>query len=540
MELMEPVSSPVCGKKFQRRVYGRPSCSDGDKLNVSVLETFPLPLMNEYEMNEPGESLFRQTEEEEEEDDDDDSTATQDIDERGSIVDDSEEKYNEQDEPLIQDSTQANVDVDLTPEEGWVESRTEEEISSRRRSRRVLDRVSKQVELMGRTANILAETDKLFRQFTPTQRDSITVRDVVELLEENLQFPLTKDEKKQVRGRLTELNTALVTLHLETAVNGHPDTTLQEATEEADMEEPIFDKDDSDYEAEHRSKRKASTNRKDKSAVKRSKKKDESMSHEKKTKKSRLNPANFALHRETLIEPKDDESSNRSPRTKTKRVPAHLKIHLDMKKKREDKIRQEEAALKNQQNEKVNEEDRLLAQLIARKFETENDELRVQRAEERWNLLERLEKRRWGVLHSSSLDMDGMDVPLSLLPLHRNSSATVTDPNPQTNDPVIMQEDNSWTDDGDSQGTDEELEIVHSNGQAAPPATTGFIASAPTCKPAKQISPKSIMDFFIQKKIKLEKSRDSRKKVNTVVSRSALMNMLRIKQFQAGNQWLAR
>jgi len=588
MDLLESLSAPIGGKRAQRRAYGWASRPD-DEPTSSVLEMLPMHLNdyemddhkdslfldteNDYELDEPKDSLFLETEEdglffaeedriEEEEEEEEplipDNTQA-DVNEMRGGIEDSESfiqdntqlelnattgALDEDGEPLIQDNTQAEVHVNTSTIIPTTAKASEEDISSRRRSRRVLDKISKQEELMQRVTKVLAETDAIFHQFTPTQRDTVTVRDVVQLIEESLSWSLSKDEKKQVRGRLTELNTALVVSQQEAAaaaLDNHHESTLEEPDDDAEME-PAFDRDDSDYDYdEHKLKKKrAVTSRKQNSTRKRSHKRESVSSdspEKRKKKKSKLNPKDFALDQET--EPQD-EPDGTSSSTK-KRKPAHLKIHLDMKKKREAKIREEEVALQKKENEKVNEKDRVLAQLIARKFETDNEELRIQRTEDRLNLLERLEKRRWGVLHSSC-EIDGLDVPLSSLPLQSKKSIPTAGPMEQKED-HIMQEMESSSSEGEYEDTDEEeLEFVGSAPPNFNPTASALPPPPPNHSvPARQISPKSIMDFFgIQKQVPIKKFNDGRNKANAVISRSALIKMLRVKQIQAGNQWLAR
>ena len=412
----------------------------------------------------------------------------------------------------------------------------DEEFLSRRRSRRVMDKIMKQEELIERVTKILAETDKLYHNFTTAERDSVTVRDVVQLLEERLSWSLSKDEKKQVRGRLTELNTASVVLQQETTgftEESRHDESENVQNEPDDVEnDPVYDNGDSDYEDEKVPKKKTFNSRKRNRAKHVSTSPDIA---ERKKKKSKLNPKDFAIDNDTESKDGADEAFTSS---RKKRKPAHLKIHLDMKKKREAKIREEEIASKKKENEKINEKDRLLAQLIARKFETDNEELRIQRTEDRLNLLERLEKRRWGVLRSSC-EIDGLDVPLSLLSMQATKLVPTTD---QGNKDITHEEEVSCSDDDSD---DEELELVHSHGPAS--INLKAMTSAPTTHPAKsfstikQISPKSIMDFFVtQKQVQIKKVGNSRGKGNQSVSRTALIKMLRVKQFQAGNRWLAR
>jgi hypothetical protein len=107
----------------------------------------------------------------------------------------------------------------------------------------------------------------------------------------------------------------------------------------------------------------------------------------------------------------------------------------------------------------------------------------------------------------------------------------------------IMQEMESSSSEGEYEDTDEEeLEFVGSAPPNFNPTASALPPPPPNHSvPARQISPKSIMDFFgIQKQVPIKKFNDGRNKANAVISRSALIKMLRVKQIQAGNQWLAR
>ena len=229
-----------------------------------------------------------------------------------------------------------------------------------------------------------------------------------------------------------------------------------------------------------------------------------------------------------------------SPTTRSKttpkkqKQPSHLKIHLEMRRKKqlaEAKIRAEE--LQAAKEQKFNEEDQKRAQLIAQKFITNSDEARIQRIEDRVGLLGRLKEKRLGVLALSSDNK-----------VHNQEDAKSNMVPKEEVIPILEKKDNttSIANDGcssdesgdEDEDSDDELEIV---GAKPSPKVEVELIAIPS---QKRKSPKSVLDVF---KMNDKSSRNhSQNLVAASFSnpRAVLRNALRAKQYESGNKWLAR
>jgi hypothetical protein len=245
---------------------------------------------------------------------------------------------------------------------------------------------------------------------------------------------------------------------------------------------------------------------------------------------------------ETKDEPSDDEfepdaeedddlpksssprSHSRNSRTPKQRKPSHVKIHHDMMRKRqiaEAKVRAEE--LQDQSQKKLSEEDRKRAELIAKKFETDNEEIRIKRMEDRIGLLSKLEQKRLMILKEEEEDLD-----MVLVSLKQKKSL----------DPILLTKDSKVNDadiDSDDNESDDELDIIDDK-KMLPMDIKQLDTQSPD--PVRKASPKSVLAYFtLPGNTRMEKNAKRRQYANP---RAALRNALKAKQFENGNLWLAK
>jgi len=251
--------------------------------------------------------------------------------------------------------------------------------------------------------------------------------------------------------------------------------------------------------------------------------------------------------------------SKRSP--KGSRKPSHLKIHLEMRRKKqleEDRVRSEELKAAHQQ--KVSEEDRKRAEMIAQKFETNTEEARIQRIEDRIGLLGRLDEKRLITLASfdDESDEEDEDVKLSVLASQNiedkyhnlvSSHHIDSEGDNKANDGQDKRnyenedEDNS----GDDDESDDELELVVTKTQKISTQRTSPGELQVVGNKTKNNSPNSVLNYFgcmakSSDKSSLNEAKlvAAKKKTSFANPRLALRNALRHKQFEKGNKWLAR
>ena len=211
------------------------------------------------------------------------------------------------------------------------------------------------------------------------------------------------------------------------------------------------------------------------------------------------------------------------------RKPSHLKIHEEMRRKKllaEAKVRDEE--LQSAAAQKMNEEDMKRAQLIAKKFDTNTEEARIKRMEDRIGLLEKLKQKRLDLLsveQRSLMDNDDEDnEKLSSLASHGNVGGG-------TKLQVTTASSNSDNSSEESSDEDDDFELE-------------IIKKVPKTAITRRKSPTSVLDMFGLKSNPAKVIKNQ--KQSTIVAssltnpRAALRNALRAKQFESGNRWLAK
>jgi hypothetical protein len=307
--------------------------------------------------------------------------------------------------------------------------------------------------------SLITSIDNLF---VHADKATVTVRDIVRSLEAEYDVKFEKPTKTFVKSHLTDL------------IKGHVEPTVEstepmEESEEEEEEESILgDSESSDYEDED----------------------EENKKKQELPKKS--------------VKPKKRTSARRA---QAKKKPSHVRIHAEMLRKRrieELKVRNEELQLKQSK------EDQQRAEQIAAKFETNTEELRHKRLEDRLDLLLKLDQKRIQVINVDLM------------------SAKITTEVTKKDDQVPS---STPTEESDSED-DFELEIIGKDEPVSKslPKAVGVKSSA-----------LSMLDMVCcMKPDANKKSKEHRSPGKTMTARATLRNVLLAKQRKAGNMWLAR
>jgi hypothetical protein len=222
-----------------------------------------------------------------------------------------------------------------------------------------------------------------------------------------------------------------------------------------------------------------------------------------------------------------ESSRSRNSRTPKQRKPSYVKIHHEMMRKRqiaEAKVRAEE--LQDQTQKKLSEEDRKRAELIAKKFETDNEEIRIKRMEDRIGLLSKLEQKRLMILKEEE-DMD-----MVLVSLKQNiPSDTIV--------PTQVDESEDAESESDDDDSDDELDIIDQKTKISREVNVSFKQhDSQLPDPSRKSSPKSVLAYFVV--AGNNQTENSTKRRQFANPRVALRNALKAKQFENGNLWLAK
>ncbi len=251
-------------------------------------------------------------------------------------------------------------------------------------------------------------------------------------------------------------------------------------------------------------------------------------------------------------EDEDENKTNESPvmRSKTRprkpRKPSHLKIHHEMRRKKllaEAKIRAEE--LQAAKEEQLNEEDRKRAALIAKKFDTNTDEARIQRIEDRVGLLGKLKQKRLDLLAVHNQDSEDEDVKVGTLSKDTDSNDhnLTIDILRSEKDEVLEENQNEESDEeSEDDDSNDELEIIGTN--FMPKMKVHIPDGKNKRETNRKKSPTSVLEIFGMTSTSSKVNSVRKEKKNAVASlsnpRAALRNALRAKQFESGNRWLAK
>ena len=340
---------------------------------------------------------------------------------------------------------------------------------------------------------LVVSIDQLFLQVE--NKETVTVKDIVNALQVEFDIELTKDTRRFVRTRLTDL----ITGEAEPSIDHEEE---QEEPSEAEIsEQGDSESDESAYEEKSKRSKKGASRRKGRS-----------------DKVSRSKP-----------KPKRERPNKRAAAKAARAARLVQAERLKKRRMEELRVRQEEMQLTQSK------EDQERNERIRAKFDTDTEELRLRRLEGRLSLLQRLDKKRIHVINVEKEDGVESDKKSPL----ENGPPVETEAE-DTKPGVDAGADN--TDDSDS-SDDEELVIV---GAAKP------------FKPLPQLHNQnqksklalSILDRGVDPKSKkAEPSTSERKWASdkpfmspnkNLGARAALRNSLRRKQRDMGNRWLAR
>ena len=319
--------------------------------------------------------------------------------------------------------------------------------------------------------------------FVHADKESVTVGDIVRSLEAEYDVKFEKPARAMVRSHLTDL------------MKGAVEPTVPEVESEQESVSGDFESESSEYEDEEEKEKKP----------------------RRCTKKS-----------------KSGQTKRTSSRRAARKKPSHVRIHAEMLRKR----RIEELRVRNEELQvKQSKEDQQRAEQIAAKFETNTQELRLKRLEDRLDLLQKLDQRRIRVI---SIESEANETPLD--------KAT-------TEDQMEIKSSVAATEDSDSD--DEfELEIIGKDESSAfsqqAPTIISKVASSGSQLPTKSLAI-SMLDMVCKLKpcernkkakrdgsLSLTADKPQSSPGKSMTARATLRNALLAKQRKAGNMWLAR
>ncbi|KAL3774780.1 hypothetical protein ACHAW5_002181 [Stephanodiscus triporus] len=235
---------------------------------------------------------------------------------------------------------------------------------------------------------------------------------------------------------------------------------------------------------------------------------------------------------------------------KKKRMAEHIRERYAKARAREEEEEEEgKKKVKNKEENysgpRISEEDCELAQAIAARFDTDREELRIRRVEDRVGLIDRLRTRRLEIIASSGMDVGTVEFGVGSATMTTNANVMAREdedgramPRLTSTDVVEMEDggndpssEDDEDDDGDDDDDDDDLEII------APPAP-----SLPSSSSDKRRQ--STVDLLFQPSSgnnKMAMRKDPQKSSRPAVNpRAALQNALRVKFLNTGNRWLAR
>ena len=391
----------------------------------------------------------------------------------------SKEDANDDDSSDVSENEEGNADIenvsavdhrsaDTEGESVLVTASSLNHSGSRKAKKSVSAAVPKKRELIAATDALFAETE---------DKTSVTLRSFCRTLEEQHGFKVKKQVKKFVRERIREL------------LSGKSDEDEASAGEVEESEE-----EDADDEAS------LATD-------------PESSDEENDTKVTK------ARRRKSASKKKTNKRSKRL----SKRTTAHAAKVMEVRRKKrmdELKVRNEEMQL----NQTKEDEERQEA--IAAKFETNSDELRLKRLEDRLDLLQRLDETRISVVEKK-------DEPAVKMEEDKSQTDVVKD---------IIKEESSESDESSSE--EEDLIIVGMKKPLKPLKplhnhlpSYGFNLLNEICSPRKGMGRRPKSKSPIQKNKKRGMILSPGRSMG---ARFALKNALKQKQRKVGNRWLAR
>ena len=344
--------------------------------------------------------------------------------------------------------------------------------------------------------SILASTDQLY--LLVDDKETVTLKDIFGSLKAEYGFKLDKPTKAFVRQRLTDLISGKAQPMVDGTVSDVGDAESEsEAEQEQEQSDYENDADDDDEGSVSQNKKKRQTN---KTPVRRKKNADS----------------------------KPRSSARRKRSSNTKKTSA-VRIHADKLRKRrmeELRVRNEELMLDQSK------EDQKRAEQIAAKFETNTDELKIQRLEQRLDLLQKLDRKRIAVMQEASRADAAAVVKKEEAPVVNKEEAVTAKPVRATAEEFFDSEESDSDD-------DMELEFVGKGKSKPRPFTFN--------KPNAAMSILDMADRASATKTRKDpKATDSTGHTrhtspgSSLSARAALKNTLLAKQRKMGNMWLAR
>ena len=322
-----------------------------------------------------------------------------------------------------------------------------------------------QTQVMTQTTDTQPDLDTLETSidvlFELADKNTVTVRDIVSSLEAEYDVKFTKATKNMVRDRLKAL------------IDGAVD-------EKVDEDEEVSEQGDDESEAEI-------------------------SSDEESFKQNR---------RPTSKKAKPSRATRPVRNASTTKKPSAQRIHADMLRQR----RMEELRVRNEEMQAAeNKEDQERAQDIAKIFDTNTDELRLKRLEDRLDLLAKLDQKRFQVIVKEEDQGEDDEEDDEVV------SSAVENETEKAPEAVSTGESDSDSDD--------ELEIL-----VAPHtfAATSKVLISPTSKAS------ALLTMPLSKALPQKKGVAWSSTTSPGKSRAALRTMLQKKQRHIGNLWLAR
>lgn len=377
-----------------------------------------------------------------------------------------EDDDDDEEEEMVQDVTQhENEEEDQLQDDQDEDSQEEQQIIQEQKE----DTPQQQENVQTDTSSI-TDSDILScveTLFEEADKETMTVKDIINSVKEILQIKI-KGERK-----------ALVKNHLMKLVNGEQEDDKEEEHDEQEQEQEEEEEkaEESEYDASE-----------------------------------------------------DEHTPKRPTRTKKQRKPSHLKIHHESMRKRQlekQKIIQEE--LQQNQIKKISQADRERAEAIAKKFQTDSEELRLKRAKERLGLIDTLVQKRLMLLNSDGEDSDDDS---------GNSSDASSDCDSDDELEILGMDSNptpteDYEADSEEEDMPQEPAVKNKESKISPKGIKRIVASP------KKNSPQSIIAFFSHSTSNQNNNHAARNKV-VKNPRALLKHALKAKQFENGNKWLAR
>ena len=413
-------------------------------------------------------------------------------------VDDKEEQEEAEEPVLSQEEPEDTAAVDQEDEDSSTEELVVEK-QEKKKGKKKKKSKSKQPDL----DDLLRSTDYLYQH---ADQSEVTVKDIKQSLEAEYDCKLSKANSKKVREHLKDL----INKKILASIAGDQEEESEPEPEEESEPEPE-DKDDSDFEVEKPKKK----NKKEQAGH------EDSDAEESVVGQADESDSDDSEFEESLKDKKKKRKQSKptkkkltkpKPLGKRKAAKAARLIEAErLRKKRMDelRVRNEEMQLN------ISKEEQERSEKIAARLETNTDELRAKRLEDRLNLLQALDQKRIEVVEIKDKEP-------------REPAASTPKLEQQEANAAVENEDSS----SDEESSDEEeIEIV------------GIAKPLKPMKPIHTHFKSKALDIL--QKLRSPEVKKARKVsvspgTSSMNARMALRQKLKEKQRTAGNRWLAR